>query len=81
MILECNPAAMWWGHCDNCDLRIVIDGDGKQVPGPAEWESFPECPVCGSSVSFDSSDETLWQRESRLMRLARENTAGARSSL
>lgn len=61
---------MWWGNCDDCDFRIVIDGDGQDVPGPADWDQFPMCLVCGSSVSFDSSGETMWQRENRLMDFA-----------
>lgn len=72
MILESGSAALWHAACDDCDLRITIDGDGKEVPGPAEWEEFPRCPVCGNLVSFDSSDETQWNRETRLMRHAVE---------
>ena len=72
MILESEPAALWGGVCDECDLRIIIDGDGKPVPGPAEWEEFPRCPVCGSTVSFDGFEETQWNRETRLMKMAAE---------
>lgn len=59
--------ARWGAACDDCDFIISVDGDGKDVPDPAEWESFPACPVCGSTVSFDEQGETQWNRETRLM--------------
>lgn len=61
------PVPMWGAPCDNCDFIIVVDGDGKPVPDPVEWDQFPSCPVCGGTLHFDSQPETMWNRENRLM--------------
>lgn len=67
--------AMWWAGCDDCGVLTSIDGDGNEVPDPGEWDQFPTCLVCGGTLYFDSSAETHWQRESRLMQAAIEAAA------
>lgn len=63
----------WWATCDGCGTNTVLDGDGKGVPDTEEWDQFPNCLVCGGTLHFDEMTETLWNRENRLMRVAREN--------
>lgn len=63
----------WWAGCIDCGVTTIIDkGDSEGVPDPAEWDGFPSCIVCGGSLSFDEASESQWDRESRLMRAARE---------
>jgi len=62
----------WWAPCIDCGVSIIVDkGDSSGVPDPSEWDPFPQCPVCGATVSFDEATESQWDREARLMAGAR----------
>lgn len=64
------PSARWFGSCDDCGAVTIVDGDGKSLPVPDDWDKFPSCLVCGETLHMDEELTSQWERESWLMRSA-----------
>lgn len=63
-------SARWAAACMGCEAITIIDGDGRSLPDPSEWDSFSSCLVCGDTLSLDEFGDSQWERESWLMRSA-----------
>jgi hypothetical protein len=66
-------AAGWMAECEpetgGCGVTIILDGDSRGVPDPEGWEfSRGPCPVCGEPIYFDAMNETLEERDARMIR-------------
>lgn len=47
----------WWATCDTCLATTVVEPHPERetdVPYPSEWDSFPVCMVCDSSLDWNS---------------------------
>lgn len=47
---------VWWTHCPNCDVSMMLRHEDHDLVDPDETDGFIECPYCESSMTGWNGD-------------------------